>query len=207
MTCEKSGREGSVGFLNGVLSAFVLVIAWIFVMGWTYLHTYYACFGVNVNSLDFPVYHYLTFCYAQFVSFHWGGLLVALMLLALFFVTWAGTSVKRKTLALVIATAYLLLFWGGFHIAIRNGKTAALEDMGLSSPLPQVVLEIKSTEKPSDSSVEEALGSANLRLLLETGDRLFVFEPVYTKSNVLRVHVLEISRGETPFFMRIARMW
>jgi len=107
------------------------VTAWVFVVGWAYLHTYYAYFGVNVDSLDFPVYHYFVFCYTQFVAFSWSGLSIAFLLLAFFLITWTGTQTVRKSLALLISCAYLFMFWAGFQLAVYNGKTAAMHNMGL----------------------------------------------------------------------------
>src|SRR5580704_1880691 len=109
-------------FLKSVFGAAGIVTAWIFLLGWVYLHTYYEYFGLNVNALDFPSYHYLIFCFAQFVSFRWRGLIVGVLLLAVFMLTWWGTTIQKKFPAIVIGFAYLFVFWIGFHVAVADGK-------------------------------------------------------------------------------------
>jgi hypothetical protein len=197
------GRE--TGFLKSVVSSFALVTAWVFVIGWTYLHTYYVYFGVNIDSLDFPLYHHFVFCYAQFVAFSWSGIGIALLLLAFFLLTWAGTQTTRKAFAVLICCAYLFMFWAGFQLAVRNGRTAAIHDMGLSSPLPRIMLEFGDAKKIQYSDTEEAVNSSDLRLLLETKDQLFVFVPVDTTAPKVYVNVLEIDRHEVPLSMRPVR--
>jgi hypothetical protein len=202
---EEGNADKKPGFLKSVVSAFGLVTAWVFVVGWAYLHAYYAYFGVNVDSLDFPAYHYLIFCYTQFVTFSWSGVGIAAVLFAFFLITWAGTQTVRKAWAVLISCTYLFMFWAGFHLAVRNGKNAAVHNMGLRSPLPLITLELAKEKKKEiqDGATEEALGSSDLRLLLETKEQLFVFVPVDTTSQSVRVSVLAIDRQETPLSMRV----
>ena len=180
MPDDEANSEKPTGFLKSVVSAFALVTAWVFVVGWAYLHTYYAYFGVNVDSLDFPVYHYFVFCYTQFVAFSWSGVGIAVLLLAFFLTTWAGTQTVRKAWAVLICCAYIVMFWAGFELAVSNGKMAAMHDMGLRSPLPEVMLELGALQKVQYAATEAAVNSDRLRLLLETKDQLFVFVPVDT---------------------------
>ncbi len=203
MSNNRGSAEHPTGFLKSVVSAFALVTAWIFVVGWAYLHTYYAYFGVNVDSLDFPVYHFFVFCYTQFVAFTWSGLGIAILLLAFFLITWIGTQTTRRSLALLISCAYLFMFWAGFQLAVYNGKVAALHNVGLRSPLPEIMLEFESTKKIQYSAAEEAVDSSDLRLLLETKDQLFVFVPVDTTAPKVHVSVLTIDRRETPLMVRL----
>jgi hypothetical protein len=195
----------ATGFLKSVVSAFALVTAWVFVVGWTYLHTYYQYFGLNIDSLDFPVYHFFLFCYAQFVNFTWTSLGIAFLLVAFFLITWAGTQTVVKSWAVLISCAYLFMFWAGFRLAVWNGKDAAFHHMGLSSPLPEVMLELN--KPPQYAAAEEALTSSKLRLLLETKDQLFVFLPVDTSGgSPLRVSVLAIGRQAASVSIRLVRV-
>jgi hypothetical protein len=200
----ENGSEQTAGFLKSVISAFALVTAWVFVVGWSYLHAYYALFGLNIDSLDFPMYHNLVFCYAQFVSFSWSGLLVALLLIAFFLITWMGTETESKTWAVLISCVYLFLFWAGFRLAVRNGRTAAVHDMGVSSPLPEILLEFDKPVQYADT--EEALASSHLRLLLETKDQVFVFVPIDTTARRAKISLLAIDRHEAPMTVRIVRI-
>ncbi len=202
MPDDEANSEKPTGFLKSVVSAFALVTAWVFVVGWAYLHTYYAYFGVNVDSLDFPVYHYFVFCYTQFVAFSWSGVGIAVLLLAFFLTTWAGTQTVRKAWAVLICCAYIVMFWAGFELAVSNGKMAAMHDMGLRSPLPEVMLELGALQKVQYAATEAAVNSDRLRLLLETKDQLFVFVPVDTAGPKVQVSVLEIDRHEVPMSMR-----
>jgi len=104
------------------------VTAWVFVVGWTYLHTYYIYFGVNVDSLDFPIYHHFVFCYTQFVAFSWSGMGIA-SYSSLLFDNLGRNSDRPKTMAVLICCAYLFMFWAGFQLALYNGKVAAMHDM------------------------------------------------------------------------------
>jgi hypothetical protein len=205
MPDEDRNVDEKPGFLKSVVSAFGLVTAWVFVVGWAYLHAYYVYFGLNIDSLDFPVYHYFVFCYTQFVGFSWSGVGIGAVLFAFFLVTWAGTQTVRKGRAVLISCAYLFMFWAGFHLAVRNGKSAAIHDMGLHSPLPLIALELPEQKEKEihDGATEEALNSSDLRLLLETKDQLFVFVPVDTNGQSVRVSVLAVDREITPLSMRI----
>ena len=200
---DEASTEKTTGFLKSVVSAFALVTAWVFVVGWTYLHTYYIYFGVNVDSLDFPIYHNFVFCYTQFVAFSWSGMGIAILLLAFFLITWAGTQTVRKPWAVLICCAYLFMFWAGFQLALYNGKVAAMHDMGLHSPLPEIMLELEDSKKIHYGATEEAVNSSELRLLLETKDQLFVFVPVDATAPKVHVSVLEINRHEAPLSMRL----
>jgi hypothetical protein len=205
MPDEDGNVDGRPGFLKSVVSAFGLVTAWVFVVGWAYLHAYYVYFGLNIDSLDFPVYHYFVFCYTQFIGFSWSGVGIAVVLFSFFLVTWAGTQTVRKGRAVLISCAYLFMFWAGFHLAVRNAKTAAMHDMGLHSPLPLIALELPDEKKKEihDGATLETLSSSDLRLLLETKGQLFVFEPVDTKGQSFRVSVLAVDRQDAPLSMRI----
>jgi hypothetical protein len=185
------------GFLKSVLGASGLITAWVFVMGWAYLYTYYEYFGVNVNSLGFPVYHYLLFCFAQFVTFRWTGVLIGLLIVAVFLLTWAGTTTVKKTWAVSISVSYLVLFWIGFHFAVVDGASTAVEDMGVNSSLPLISVELKdSNRRFKYGMIEQTLQSQYLRLLLSNEDRLFVFVPVDTTQQVVHVRVVEVDRSD-----------
>jgi hypothetical protein len=194
--------EEKSGFLKSVISAFSLVTAFTFVTGWTYLHAFYSYFGININSLDLPVYQYLIFCYTQFTSSTLSAIGMSVLMIAFFFLTWAGVEVSKLRWALAISIGYLILFGGGFLIAIHNAKAGAIRYMGIYTPLPNVMLETVDT-KIKYSATEDALDSADLRLLLETKDELFVFRPVDTSKPQARVRVITIDRHSVPVSMRM----
>jgi hypothetical protein len=199
--------DSTPAFLKSIFGAGGLLTAWVFVLGWAYLYTYYEYFGLNLNSLGFPVYHYLLFCFAQFVSFRWRGLLVGLMVLVVFLLTWEGMAVRRKIWATLVAAAYLALFWIGFHFAVTDGAGRAVEDMGQKSYLPLISLEFKSPgQQFKYGAIEQTLASDELRLLLENGDRLFVFVPVNTEMPIARVSLVEVDRRDVFVSMRTVRI-
>src|ERR1017187_10443675 len=78
LTAESTPDVGG-DLLKNTLGAGTIITAWIFVLGWTYLHTYYAYFGVNISSLSFPIYYYPVFVFTQFVSFHARGLFLGVL--------------------------------------------------------------------------------------------------------------------------------
>jgi hypothetical protein len=187
----------SAEFLKSVFGAGGLLTAWIFVMGWSYLYTYYEYFGLNINSLEVPIYQYFLFCFTQFVSFRWNALIVAPMMLAVFLLTWVGTSVRRKRWGVAVAVAYLVLFWLGFRFSVTDGVKRAVEDMSDSSYLPLIALEFRTPDQSFKYGViEQSLASNRLRLLIENKDRLFVFVPVDTKDPIARVTLFEIDRKD-----------
>jgi len=194
--------EEKTGFLKSVISAFSLVTAWTFVTGWTYLHAFYSFFGININSLDFPVYQYLIFCYTQFTASAWSSLGMSALVVAFFLLTWAGVEAAKLRWALAISIGYLVLFGGGFLIAVHNARGAAIRYMGIGTPLPNVMLETGDL-KLRYSATDDALNSADLRLLLETKDQLFVFRPVDTSRPTAKVRVIAVDRHSVPASMRI----
>lgn len=195
-------RRPSPGFLDSVFKAIVLVGAWLFLLGWSYLYTYYRYFGVNINSLDFPFYHYLVFSFPQFVSFGWFRTLVFLAgILTLFALTWAGMKNQSKLWAIVIMGGFLGVFWGGSYFARLNASSQATQDMGPGSSLPVIFLEFKE-QKISNTSdrIEKALRPAEFLLLLENGNRFFVFK---RPNDEEIIRVLEIDRGDVSRSMRV----
>jgi hypothetical protein len=193
--------EESTGFLKSVISAFSLVTAWTFVMGWTYLHSFYSLFGININSLDFPVYQYLVFCYTQFTASFLSALGMSALMVSFFLLTWAGVGATKLRLALAVSIGYLLLFGGGFLIAVHNARTAAIRYMSIGTPLPKVMLETGDA-KLKYAAIDEALESSDLRLLLETKDQIFVFRPVDTVQPLAKVRLIAIDRHSVPISMR-----
>jgi hypothetical protein len=191
------------GFLKNVVSAFTLVTAFTFVTGWSYLHAFYSFFGININSLDFPVHQYLVFCYTQFTASIWSALAMSVLVISFFLLTWIGVSVTKVHWALLVSVGYLLLFGGGFLMATNNAKTAAIRYMGIGTPLPKVMLEKSGDTKLTFAAIEDSLGDADLRLLLETKDVLLVFKPVDTTESKVRVSVIAIDRKAVPVSMRV----
>jgi hypothetical protein len=118
--------DESPGFLKSVISALSLVTAWTFVTGWIYLHTFYSYFGININSLDFPVYQYLIFCYTQFTASVWSALCMSALLIAFFLLTWAGVAATRLRWALAVSLGYLIPFGGGSFLAVHNAGEASI---------------------------------------------------------------------------------
>lgn len=194
------------GFLASALSSGAIITAWVFVLGWTYLHAYYQFFGINVNALVFPVYHYLVFFFAQFVSFHWQGWLLGAMMLVVFMVIWIGNMVRRVYWAILIGVLLLGLFWGGFHVAERDATYAALQDMGPASSYPVVTLEFKTRPQFQYGAVQDELASSDLRLLLENEDRIFVFQPLKTYDAPIYLDVLALDRKDLIVSKRTVRI-
>ena len=206
---EGLGREkASPGFLESVFGAGGLVAAWIFAFGWTYLRTYYWQFGVNINTLDFPVHHYLAYCFQQLVSSSWTKeLLLSVLILMVITVASLGVRTQSKKLAFLFGGLYLLLFGVGFHMANSNGRSAALDDMvAETTTLPTITLEFKDGFKAAgrfeSGDISNALRVKKFRLLLENGDRLFVFDPVASADNETELRVLEIDRRDLGASMR-----
>jgi hypothetical protein len=193
------------GFLESIFGAAGLVAAWLFILGWRYLYTYYQHFGVNINSLNFPVYHYLAFSVPQFTSFGWLRVLsVFLATFLLLVLAWVGMKTQSKPLAFFIIACCLALVWGGSYLARLNGSSAASQDMaeGPGSSLPVILMELKDRKNLNASpEIDEALQPAIFRLLLENGDRLFVFKPPGPDAD--RIQVLEIGRNDVSTSMRL----
>jgi hypothetical protein len=207
---KKQGNdEGRGTFLKGVLGAIALVIAWLFVLGWTYLHNYYRYFGINVNSLAFPTYHYLLFSFAQFVSFRLPGLFLALMMICILLLLWAAMSTRSTILAVLITAAYLAIFWCSFLVSAHNARSAAFHDMGPNSSLPQFVFELKNNPTFQDHTIQSAVEFPDLRLLLKNGDHIFVFEALDTDPEEMRtpyVRVLELDSKDLGPSVRVVRV-
>lgn len=202
----EKAKDGADSFLHSTLGAGTIIVAWIFVLGWTYLHVYYTYFGININSIDFPTYHYLTFLFAQFVSFQWRGLFLGALILGVFCLAWFGNIVRNKITGLLVGLGFLALFWVGFHVAEANAAQAAKEDMGKSSTLPQIAVEFKQPKTFVDGDLEDALNSADLRLLLEDKDHLLVFVPVDVQHSPVYVNTVSIEKSEVAATLRTVRV-
>jgi hypothetical protein len=206
---DSEDKEPGKYFLKSISGAIILVIAWLFALGWTYLHNYYRYFGINVNSLDFPIFHYLVFSFTQFVSFRWPGLFLAGMMLLILALIWVGMKTERVLAAFCISIVYLVIFGTGFFVATLDARKAAFGDMGPDSALPQFVFELK--EKPSfeEHTIQNALESADLRLLLETHDHVFVFQPLTKEPENMSsatVDVLELNVSDLKPSVRTVRV-
>src|SRR5437763_8360286 len=56
MTSEQTSRESSFfRFLKNLAEASVLLGAGLFLIGWSYLYSYYRAFGLSADSLNFSV--------------------------------------------------------------------------------------------------------------------------------------------------------
>jgi hypothetical protein len=203
---RKSAKDGADSFLHSTLGAGTIIVAWIFVLGWTYLHVYYTYFGINLNSLDFPTYHFLTFFFAQFVSFQWRGLFLGVLILGVFCLAWFGSVVRNRIAGLLVGLGFVALFWLGFHVAEANASQAAKEDMGKASSLPQIAIEFKQPKTFVDGDIDAIINSSDLRLLLEDKDHLFVFVPVDLDHSPVYVNSVGIEKSEVSATLRTVRV-
>jgi hypothetical protein len=205
---KKSDQENGA-FLKTILGASALVTAWLFVLGWTYLHNYYRYFGINVNELNLPTYHYLLFSFAQFVSFRLPGLFLAIMMILILLLLWAAMRTRRALVAVLITAAYLAIFWCGFLISAHDARSAAFHDMGPNSSLPQFVFELKNNPAFQDQTIQSAVQFPDLRLLLTNSNRIFVFEALDTdpaKMKAPYVRLLELDSKELNPSVRVIRV-
>ena len=202
----KKNKDSADSFLHSTLGAGTIITAWIFVLGWTYLHVYYTYFGININSLDFPIYHYLTFFFAQFVSFQLRGLFLGALIVAVFCLAWFGNMVRNRIAGLLVGLGFLTLFWLGFHVAEANASQAAKEDMGKNSALPQIAVEFKQPKTFVDGDLDAIMNSSDLRLLLENKDQLFVFVPVDIQNTPVYVNAVSIEKSEVAETLRKVRI-
>jgi hypothetical protein len=190
------------GFLSTVIGTGTLITAWLFAVGWTYLHTYYRHFGVNINSLKFASSQYVVFAFAQFVSFPRARLLLGLLCLCVVLFVWWGASAKKPLWVALLAVIYLLLFWGGFLVAYAEAHEAALKDMRVGSSLPRIVIEMKKDNDSKFDLVDQIIRSADLRILIEDDDRLLVFVPQQLSGTTATVRVLDVRRQEVLYSVR-----
>lgn len=203
---QKKKKDVTDSFLHSTLGAGTIITAWIFALGWTYLHVYYTYFGININSLDFPIYHYLTFFFAQFVSFQLRGLFLGMLITAVFCLAWFGNMVRNRIAGLLVGLGFLTLFWLGFHVAEANASQAAKEDMGKSSTLPQIAVEFKQPKTFVDGDLDAIMNASDLRLLLEDNDQLFVFVPVDIHHTPVYVNMVSIEKSEVAATLRKVRI-
>jgi hypothetical protein len=200
MCADDKRPSQTPGLLQSVFSAGTLITAWIFAVGWTYLHTYYRHFGVNVNSLGFPSYHYLLFAFAQFASFLGARLLLGSMCLTITLLVAWGVSTQKPRWAIVLGALYLLLFWLGFRVAFSEGRSAALTDMSPCSALPEIAIEIRQGSESKLDLVLNALNTDDLRVLYENSDRILVFVPI--KVGVSTLRVIDVDRKNVLYSIR-----
>jgi hypothetical protein len=185
-----------------VLGTGTLMTAWVFTVGWTYLHTYYRHFGVNINSLNFAPSQYFVFAFVQFVSFPNGRFLLgALSVCAAVLVAWSTLS-KRLTWLAVLSVLYLLLLLGGFRTAYRQAHEAALKDMQEGSSLPRILLQMKKDNNSKYNMIDQIIRSPDLRILIEDDDRLLVFVPKRLNAPTAIVRVLEVRHQEVLYSVR-----
>jgi hypothetical protein len=199
------------GFLKSVFGAGGLITAFIFVVGWTYLHSYFQYFGINTNNLDFSLQQYLVFCFVQLVAFEWWrSVIFALMVLAFFLITWAGVIAQRRLVAVFSGIGCLVLFWLGFALAQWDAGDAARIHMAEGSSLPLISIQFKQDIQYKYAAVKKTAECADLRLLLESGDRMYVFVPIDSTKGCQcvsvrgpQVCVLELDKRDTQVSMRM----
>lgn len=203
-----SPKHPSTGsFLRRTLGASTIITAWLFVVGWAYLHTYFAYFGINVASLDFSIYTYFAEDFTQLVSKNAHGVWLGLLILCVFALVWLGDRVVHKVMGLVIGVGLLLLFWIGFQLARTNAYITAKRDIEPHTcTLPRITAETESRHDFENGDIPIFLESVDLRLLWETKDTIFAFVPVNMDQPQVIVRVIALDRSKVLASMRSERI-
>ena len=195
------------GFVKHTLGATTIILAWLYVVGWAYLHAYFAYFGINISTLDLSVYNYFTAVFIQLVSGGSHGILLSCMVLSLFALIWFGDRVSHTLSGLAIGIAVLILFWAGFQLTRVNAREAAQRDIApKTTTLPTVSIEYTNPHSFVDGDIDDILSSAYLRLLWETKDTMYVFVPVNMNQDRVVVRVVGVDRANVLASIRSERI-
>jgi hypothetical protein len=190
-----------------------IITAWLFVVGWAYLHTYFAYFGINIASLDFSPYTYFAEDFTQLVSGNTHGVWFGLLILCLVLLAWFGDRIGAPGPVLQLfaeigtCVAFLFLFCVGFYLARVNAAHVSRQDIDLNTTsLPKVSVETDANHDFVDGDIEIFLGAGELRLLWETKDTMYVFLPVNTAQPKVDVRVVALDRSKILASIRSERI-
>jgi hypothetical protein len=161
--------------------AVVVITAWLYVMGWTYVSQYFIQFRIPLLMLDLPLQHY--FVYGGLVLWKnvWLslGISIAIVAMAWACVRWAST-LGRFAISTILVIAILVLFLVGRFAGIATAQAEFLHQYQNDYPAyPRVSIILK---KEASETIGDRLGDVAKtdcgRLVLFSSGRLFLIRPV-----------------------------
>jgi hypothetical protein len=189
---DSSGAEaGSLAFLKSLAEVSSVSVGFAFVVGWSYLASYYRTFGLNPMELDLPLPVVCTTAVYVLYSAAWPWLLAAwpwlLLVVALSF-GWLFFGRHLQFLRRHITAVFLaILLFAASFASVSLGRRYANEDMLIdSSELPDVAFSSKLAKTDQPSCVDhETYGSADCKLLLHSKGTYYFFAPIPKSKDAL----------------------
>jgi hypothetical protein len=182
---DSSGaEEGSFAFLKSLAEASSVSVGFAFVVGWSYLASYYRTFGLNPLELDLPLPVVCTTAvYVLFSAWPWLLLLVAALSFGWLFLDRHLKFLRRGRTAVFLA----ILLFAVSLASVFFGRRYANDDMLIdSSELPDVAFSSKLAKTDQPSCVDhETYGSADCKLLLHSKGTYYFFTPISKYRGVL----------------------
>jgi len=181
---EKSADDGILELIKGVAEGSIVLAAFLFLAGWSYIYGYYRSFGLSLGDFDLPAAVTLTFSFP--VIFRWPVLLVIFATALVYLVLRRHATrwhIPSSLLLLVfLAIAAGLVSTLGQQFAMAKARRDMVEQ---SSTLPRVTTLTTNVEGKGVAPLcSEASGAKpHFRLLLHTHDSFFLFEPPFLTPN------------------------
>ena len=187
-------KEGSLAFFKSLAEASSVSVGFAFIVGWSYLATYYHTFGLNPLELDLPLPVVCTTAVYVLDSSVWLLFVIGALSCGWIFF---GQHLKRLPRgAIAVSLAFLL-----FAVSLASaslGRRHANGDMLIdSSELPDVAFSSRLAKTDQPSCVDhETYGSFDCKLLLHSKGIYYFFTPILnanefpTKGGNLNIYTL-----------------
>jgi hypothetical protein len=169
-------EEGSFAFLKSLAEASSVSVAFAFVVGWSYLASYYRTFGLNPLELDLPLPVVCTTAAYVLSSAVW-PLLVGLALASGWLVLRRDRKPLRPNVTAVLLA--ILLFAVSFASVILGRRNADNDMLIDSNELPDVAFSSRLSKTDQPNCVDhETYGSSDCKLLLHSKGIYYFFTPI-----------------------------
>jgi hypothetical protein len=161
--------------------AVVVITAWLYVVGWTYVSQYFIQFRIPLLMLDLPLQHYFVYGGLVLWKSTWLslGMSIAIVALAWACTRWAS-KFGRFAVSTILIVGLVVLFLVGRFAGIDTARAEFLHQYQNDYPAyPRISVVLK---KEARETIGDRLGDiANTdcgRLVLFTSGRLFLIRPV-----------------------------
>ena len=174
--------EGSFAFLKSIAEVSTIFVGFTFISGWSYLASYYSCFGLNSLELDLPLPVVCTAAvYVLFNSEWWLPAVVFAILLGWLILAYRRKLPRRSLMAAMMTVLLLITSTVSIHLGRKHANDDMLTD---SNELPNVAFSSKLLKTDQPNCVNhEMYGSSDCKLLLHSKGNYYFFEPIPNTTN------------------------
>jgi len=178
-------------FATKLLEASLVLSAFLYVVGWSYIYGYFRAFGIPLQLVGFGVQDTLVHSFRAISASIWSllGFSIGALLMAFFlsFLLNQAQNLGPATwsfAAVVFFAAYCLASYSASSI----GKTRACEQMvRADNTLPSAIIDVDATKMDEAFMSPGELLKGDYRVVLFQPDRVWLFKPVEKDVNYVSV--------------------